>query len=166
MEKQSIIRILILLVLSTIVIYFIYSGNIKLNPILSELKLQEVPNIDSIIVEIIEKYGISQENIHYKKIKFENTSFERDEITVNLPVLIQKDSDIVIKADTLILLIHYELKSELSKYNFNVSGAENTLDKITTLFIANEKKIIKTLVFKVITKRERSNNYQLKNKKG
>lgn len=166
MEKQSIIRILILLVLSAIVIYFIYSGKIRLNPLLTELELQEKPNIDSVVTSIIEKYGIPKKDIHHKKVNFENKSFTRDEVTVNILVTIPKDTNVVIKADTLILLIHYDLKNELSKYNFKVLGVENTIDRVTTLFIENDqRKIIKTIVFKILIRKERSYSHQLKNKK-
>ncbi|RCK71798.1 MAG: hypothetical protein IGBAC_0755 [Ignavibacteriae bacterium] len=152
-----------MIILSGIAIYFIYSGILKSNTFVSEIIFRDVPDIDSVILKIFEKYRIPQTNIQFKKIRFEESNFVRDEISVNIPGTISKDS--MLKADTLFLLIHYDLKQALSGFDYRVSGVENTSERVTTLFIESKGKIIKTIIFKLQTKKERSYSYQLKNKR-
>lgn len=165
MEKQSFIRIFILIILSVIAIYFIYFLNAKSSLDISKIRSGSAPDLDSIIIKTFEKFNIPKTSLQYKKIKFVDTEFVRDEISVNIPVIIPEDSLFVVKTDTLILLIHYDLKQELSKYDYKISGVENSLENKTIFFIEEKGKIIKTIIFKIQIKKERSISYQLKNKR-
>ena len=136
MEKASFVRIFILVLLSGIITYFIYFQKIQIKPVVARNNTQTVFDLDSLLNTVLDKYNITKKDIKKREYRFENIDFVRREFLIPIP------------KDTFILNIHLDLKNELSKYNLKISGAENTKNKSTTLFIEKNKKIIANIVLK------------------